>query len=67
MLVVFYTTDNTLEAAAKRLQDIEPGSAKPASDFKLIGSERVANGVDDPLSGVRRDASRCGREVGLGK
>jgi PHD/YefM family antitoxin component YafN of YafNO toxin-antitoxin module len=48
---------NELEAAARRLRDIESGKAKPASDFKLIGSGRVADGVDDPLAGIRRDAN----------
>jgi PHD/YefM family antitoxin component YafN of YafNO toxin-antitoxin module len=48
---------NELEAAAKRLRDIESGKAHPASDFKLIGSGRIADGVDDPLADVRRDAN----------
>ena len=48
---------NELEAAAKRLRDIESGNAKPASDFKLIGSGRLADGVDDPLADMRRDAN----------
>jgi PHD/YefM family antitoxin component YafN of YafNO toxin-antitoxin module len=44
---------NELEAAAKRLRDIESGKAKPASDFKLIGSGRIADGVEDPLADLR--------------
>ena len=48
---------NDLEAAAKRLRDIESGKVKPASDFKLVGSLRVAAGVDDPLADIRRDAN----------
>jgi hypothetical protein len=48
---------NELEAAAKRLRDLESGKANPASDFKLIGSGRIADGVDDPLADIRRDAS----------
>ena len=48
---------NELEAAAKRLRDIESGNAKPASDFKLIGSGRIADGVDNPLTDMRRDAN----------
>lgn len=48
---------NELEAAAKRLRDIESGKANPASDFKLIGSGRIADGVDDPLADIRRDAN----------
>jgi hypothetical protein len=44
---------NELEAAARRLRDIESGKAKPASDFKLIGSGRIADGVDDPLADIR--------------
>ena len=48
---------NELEAAARRLRDIESGKAKPAADFKLIGSGRIADGVDDPLADIRRDAN----------
>jgi PHD/YefM family antitoxin component YafN of YafNO toxin-antitoxin module len=48
---------NELEAAVKRLRDIESGKAKPASDFKLIGSGRVADGVDDPLADLRPNAN----------
>jgi hypothetical protein len=56
---------NELEAAAKRLRDIESGNAKPASDFKLIGSGRIADGIDDPLADMRRDANALwGEEVG---
>jgi PHD/YefM family antitoxin component YafN of YafNO toxin-antitoxin module len=47
---------NELEAAAKRLRDIEAGNANPASDFKLIGSGRVADAVADPVADIRRDA-----------
>jgi len=46
---------NELEAAAKRLRDIESGKAKPGSDFKLIGSMRVADGVDDPVAEIRAE------------
>ena len=48
---------NELEAAAKRLRDIESGKANPGSDFKLIGSGRIADGIDDPLADMRRDAN----------
>jgi hypothetical protein len=48
---------NELEDAAKRLRDIESGKAKPASDFKLVGSGRVADGDDDPLADIRSDAN----------
>jgi PHD/YefM family antitoxin component YafN of YafNO toxin-antitoxin module len=48
---------NDLEAAAKRLRDIESGKAKRASDFKLIASGRIADGIDDPLTDIRRDAN----------
>ena len=48
---------NELEAAAKRLREIESGKANPASDFKLIGSGRIADGVDDPLADIRRDTN----------
>ena len=44
---------NELEAAAKRLRDIESGKAHPASDFKLIGSGRVAEASDHPLDDIR--------------
>ncbi len=46
---------NELEAAAKRLRDIESGTAHPASDFKLIGSGRVAEAGNDPLGDIRRE------------
>ncbi len=46
---------NELEAAAKRLRDIEAGKAHPASNFKLIGSGRVAEAGDDPLDDIRLD------------
>ncbi len=46
---------NELEASAKRLRDIESGKVHPASDFKLIGSGRLAYGGEDPLADVRRD------------
>lgn len=44
-----------LEAAAKRLRNIESGNANPASDFKLVGSGRIADAVDDPLADIRSD------------
>ncbi|HEX3914339.1 MAG TPA: type II toxin-antitoxin system prevent-host-death family antitoxin [Steroidobacteraceae bacterium] len=44
-----------LEAAAKKLRDIESGGAKPGADFKLIGSGRVAEDVTDPLGNVRAE------------
>jgi hypothetical protein len=43
-----------LDVAAKKLRDIESGSANPASDFKLIGSGRVAEG-QDPLTDIRAE------------
>lgn len=48
---------NELEAAAMRLRDIESGRAKPASDFKLLGSGRIADTVDDPLADIRSHAN----------
>jgi len=48
---------NELEAAAKRLRSIESGGAHSGSNFKLIGSGHMADGVDDPLADVRRDAN----------
>jgi hypothetical protein len=44
-----------LEAAAKKLVNIESGNARPASDFKLIGSGRIAEGVTDPLADIRAE------------
>jgi hypothetical protein len=44
-----------LEVAAKKLHDIESGNARPASDFKLIGSGRIAKGVTDPLADIRAE------------
>jgi prevent-host-death family protein len=44
-----------LEVAAKKLRDIESGSAKPPADFKLVGSGRVAKGVTDPLADIRAE------------
>src|ERR1700682_527837 len=46
---------NELEAAAKRLRDIESGKAKSAPDFKLIGSMRIAPGVHDPIADIRAE------------
>jgi prevent-host-death family protein len=44
-----------LEVAAKKLRDIESGNARPPSDFKLIGSGRIARGVTDPLADIRAE------------
>jgi prevent-host-death family protein len=43
-----------LEVAAKKLHDIESGKGRPASDFKLIGSGRIAGGAD-PLADIRTE------------
>ena len=43
-----------LGVAAKKLGNIESGNARPASDFKLIGSGRVAEGTD-PLADIRAE------------
>lgn len=48
---------NELEAAAKRLRAIESGNAEPASEFKLVGSMRVPDGVDDPVADIRAEQS----------
>jgi PHD/YefM family antitoxin component YafN of YafNO toxin-antitoxin module len=48
---------NELEAAAKRLRDLASGKAIPPLDFRLMGSGRIADGVDDPLADLRRDAN----------
>jgi len=47
---------NELEAAARRLRDIESGRTKLLYDFKLVGSGRIAPGVKDPLAGIRAEA-----------
>jgi prevent-host-death family protein len=44
-----------LEDAAKKLRDIEFGSARPPSDFKLIGSGHIPEGVTDPLADSRAE------------
>jgi prevent-host-death family protein len=44
-----------LEVAAKKLRDIESGNARPASDFKLIGSGQITEGVADPLADIRAE------------
>jgi hypothetical protein len=31
------------------------GNARPASDFKLIGSGRIAEGVTDPVADIRAE------------
>jgi PHD/YefM family antitoxin component YafN of YafNO toxin-antitoxin module len=48
---------NELEAAAKRLRDIESRAEKPASEFRLIGSGQVADGPEDPLADIRSDTN----------
>jgi hypothetical protein len=44
-----------VRTAAQKLRDIESGNAKPASDFKLIGSGRIAEGVTGPLADIRAE------------
>ena len=44
-----------LEVAAQKLRDIESGNARPPSDFKLIGSGKIAEGVTDPLADIRAE------------
>ena len=46
---------NDLEAAAKRLRDIESGKAKLESDFEMIGSLEVADGIEDPAADIRAE------------
>jgi hypothetical protein len=48
---------NELESAAKRLRDIEAGRGVPADSFKLVGSGRIAAGVEDPIAQIRLDAA----------
>jgi PHD/YefM family antitoxin component YafN of YafNO toxin-antitoxin module len=47
---------NDLEAAAKRLRDIESGNQGPPG-FKLVGSGRVTASVEDPLAEDRAEAN----------
>ena len=44
-----------LEVAAKKLRDIESGNARPPSDFKLVGSGHIAEGMTDPLADIRAE------------
>ena len=44
---------NELEAAAKKLRDLESGKASTASDFRLIGSGRVEAGAGDAITDIR--------------
>jgi hypothetical protein len=39
----------------KKLRDIKSGNARPASDFKLIGSGHIAEGVRDPQAEIRAE------------
>jgi PHD/YefM family antitoxin component YafN of YafNO toxin-antitoxin module len=48
---------NELESAAKRLRDIEAGHGLLADSFKLVGSGRIAAGVEDPVAQIRLEAS----------
>jgi hypothetical protein len=48
---------NDLEAAAKRLRDIESGNQRPASDFKLVGSGQLTSGAEDTLADSRTQAN----------
>jgi hypothetical protein len=43
-----------LEVAKKKLRDIESGNARPASEFELVGSGRIAEGAD-PLADIRAE------------
>ena len=55
-----------LEAAAKRLRDIESGKAKPASGFKLIGSYADRGGSGRSHRGYScRTESALGEEVDI--
>jgi len=44
-----------LEDAAKKLRDIQSGNARPASDFKLVGSGHIPGEVTDPLADTRAE------------
>jgi hypothetical protein len=46
---------NDLELAAKKLRDIESGKIRPASNFRLIGSGCIAEGVAHALVDIRAE------------
>lgn len=46
---------NELEAAAKKLRDIEGDTRAPARDFKIVGSGKLV--IDDPIGELRRQAN----------
>ena len=48
---------NELEAAAKRLRDIEASHGVPADSFKLVGSGRVTAEVEDAIAQIRLEAA----------
>jgi hypothetical protein len=48
---------NELEAAAKRLRDMASGQSEAVLAFRLMGSGRIEDGIDDPLADMRRDAN----------
>ena len=48
---------NELESAARRLHDIEAGHGLPADSFRLVGSGRIATGVEDPVAEIRLEAT----------
>jgi PHD/YefM family antitoxin component YafN of YafNO toxin-antitoxin module len=45
---------SALEGAAMKLRNIESRNARPASDFKLVGSGRIARGTDS-LTDIRAE------------
>jgi hypothetical protein len=51
-----------LESAARELRDIKSGKTNPPADFRLIGSGRIARGVDDPLAEIRAETNRRANE-----
>jgi|HubBroStandDraft_4_1064222.scaffolds.fasta_scaffold1533970_2 PHD/YefM family antitoxin component YafN of YafNO toxin-antitoxin module len=54
-VLVGETYFNKLQSAAKRLQEIESRKAAPTSEFKLVGSGRIAAGADDPVTDLRAE------------
>jgi prevent-host-death family protein len=48
---------NDLESAARKLRDLESGRATSAGQFRLLGSGKAAEDVDDPLLEPRAQAN----------
>jgi len=46
-----------LEAAARRLRELQAGQGMPAEAFRLLGSGTLAAGVEDPATRIRLEAA----------